>query len=60
MAQYTAAQHPPEPEPTILLSGSRDELSGFHMQTRYPELLNGRNLNQLRNLFSLEMNDPGE
>ncbi|BDD64428.1 hypothetical protein MAP00_009253 [Monascus purpureus] len=55
LRQYQEIQKPQPEQAKIYLSGSRDELNGFQLHTRYPEFLQQRSLPKLRNLFSLSL-----
>lgn len=60
LRQYQEIQKPQPEQAKIYLSGSRDELNGFQLHTRYPEFLQQRSLPKLRNLFSLSLEHSGE
>ena len=59
LEEYEEIQKPQAQDNQMVLSGSRDELSGFHMHTKYPEFLNKRDLNQIKELFTSHQRDPG-
>lgn len=55
LTKYKEIQQQEHGENTIKLSGTRDELNGFHLQTRYPEFLNKRDISKLKDLFTLNL-----
>ena len=59
LGRFRNSMRPDPREDRITLTGFRGELTGFHAHTRYPEILKNRDLNQLKELFSVKGDEPG-